>query len=233
MEGKKYTHLFFDLDHTLWDFDSNARETLVELYHHYKLAEIGLHNPDVFIDTYTKNNHLLWAQYHTGKITKEQLRETRFKQTFLQLGVAPELLPHQFEEDYVTLCPTKKNLFPRTIEVLDYLSAKYTLHIITNGFHESSILKMYGSGLKPYFATVTCSELVGSNKPDPHIFETALAEANAQKQESIMIGDSLEADIAGAIAFGIDCIYFNPAKNEHKYPVTNEIYELYTLTNLL
>ena len=111
MLPKKYKHIFFDLDHTIWDFDRNAEETLHELYDAYSLGDNGLPSADIFIETYTRNNHQLWAEYHTGKITKDELRETRFKRTFLELGLHPDLLPLSFEDEYVKLCPTKTNLF--------------------------------------------------------------------------------------------------------------------------
>lgn len=233
MPLQKYKHLFFDLDHTLWDFDTNAKETLLELYEVYQLQQIGIPPAPVFIDYYTRNNHALWAQYHRGEISKEELRATRFRKTFLDLGLSPDKLPLQFEEDYVNLCPTKKNLFPQTLEVLAYLLPKYTLHIITNGFYESSMLKINNTGLSPYFASITCSEVLGHNKPDILIFKHALQAAGAIKEESMMIGDSLEADIAGAIRFGMDCIYFNPYKQKHTFKVTYEIEELASLKEIL
>src|ERR1700761_2470595 len=122
--SKIYTHLFFDLDHTIWDFDKNAEETLTELYDIYELGAIGLPSAEGFIETYTRNNHQLWAEYHPGKITKTELRETRFKRTFLELGVHPDALPVAFEDDYVKLCPTKTNLFAHAHEVLQYLAGK-------------------------------------------------------------------------------------------------------------
>lgn len=233
MPSQKYKHLFFDLDHTLWDFDTNAKETLLELYDTYDLAAIGVPEATVFIENYTRNNHSLWAQYHRGEISKEDLRATRFRKTFLELGLQPEQVPTQFEEDYVNICPTKKNLFPQTLEVLQYLSSKYTMHIITNGFYESSMLKMNNTELTPFFATITCSEILGHNKPDVLIFEHALQNAEAVKEQSIMIGDSLEADITGAIQFGMDCIYFNPSKHQHTYSVTYEIEALTSLKTIL
>ena len=127
---KLYKHLFFDLDHTIWDFDKNAEETLHELFITYQLKELGLHSADVFIETYTRNNHQLWADYHLGNINKQTLRETRFKKTFLDLGLSPEVIPLQFEDDYVSLCPTKTNLFPDAHETLEYLYQKYPLHLI-------------------------------------------------------------------------------------------------------
>lgn len=203
-------HIFFDLDHTIWDFDRNAQETLLELYEAYQLKALGLHSAQDFIDRYTENNHRLWAKYHLGEITKETLRTERFRNTFLELGVSPEQVPQQFEDDYVRISPTKTNLFAGAEKVLTYLQKKYQLHIISNGFKETTLTKMEVSGLNPYFTQVIISEDVGVNKPNKAIFEHALAKAAAEKQESIMIGDSLEADIRGAQDFGLQAIFFNP-----------------------
>ena len=207
----KYKHIFFDLDHTIWDFDRNAEETLQELYGIYKLRELGLHSPDLFIETYTRNNHRLWAEYHVGNITKAELREARFRKTFLDLGLHPELIPVGFEDHYVQLCPTKTNLFPDAHETLKYLGSKYMLHLISNGFQESTALKISGTNIGEYFQHVIISEVIGVNKPDKAIFEHALNLAGAVKSESLMIGDSLEADVRGALNYGMDAIYFNPA----------------------
>lgn len=118
---------------------------MYELYDVYRLNEIGLPSAAIFIETYTRNNHRLWADYHTGKISKTELRETRFKKTFLDLGVEPKSIPLKFEDDYVMICPTKTNLFPHAHETLRYLKDKYTLHLISNGFKESSELKVGAS----------------------------------------------------------------------------------------
>jgi putative hydrolase of the HAD superfamily len=228
-----YRHIFFDLDHTIWDFDKNAEETLHELYHHYGLKELGLHSADQFIETYTAHNHRLWAEYHVGKITKDYLREMRFKQTFLDLGVHPDVVPTAFEDDYVRLGPTKLNLFPGAHETLTYLKEKYTLHLISNGFRESTEMKVSRTNLAQYFDSVIISEVVGVNKPDKAIFEHALNLAGATKPESVMIGDSIEADIMGAMNFGMDAIYFNPAGLDKPEVVKVEIRSLGELMSLL
>lgn len=207
-------HIFFDLDHTIWDFDRNAQETLMELYDLYQLEKLGLSSCQDFIATYTENNHQLWAEYHVGRITKEQLRTQRFNKTFRQLGVKPDQIPAQFEEDYVRISPTKTNLFLGSEKVLTYLQKKYSLHIISNGFKETTLTKMNVSGLNPYFQNVIISEDVGVNKPHKAIFDYALSKAAAQKHESIMVGDSLEADIRGAQDYGMKAIYFNPLNKQ-------------------
>lgn len=224
-------HIFFDLDHTIWDFDRNAQETLMELYEIYKLKELGLTSAENFITTYTVNNHQLWAQYHVGKITKEVLREERFRKTFIDLGLHPEMIPAKFESDYVAMGPTKTNLFEGAEKVLTYLQNKYHLHIISNGFKEAVVTKMSVSNLNPYFRNVVISEDVGVNKPDKAIFEHALNLAQAQKQESIMIGDSLEADVYGAQNFGMRAIFFNPLQADKPADVKEQIYHLEELLN--
>jgi putative hydrolase of the HAD superfamily len=229
----KYKHIFFDLDHTIWDFDKNAEETLYELYDVYRLAELGLPAAAIFIETYTRNNHKLWAEYHTGKITKEELRETRFKRTFLELGLRPNLLPLSFEDDYVKLCPTKTNLFPHAHETLQYLRERYILHLISNGFKESSEMKIERTGIGQYFTHIIISENIGVNKPDKAIFQHALDLAGAEKEESLMIGDSLEADIYGALNFGMDAIYFNPFNAPKPADVPVQIDHLKALMEIL
>jgi len=219
-------HIFFDLDHTIWDFDKNAQETLNELYLLHELDCLGCGSVEEFITRYTENNHELWRQYHLGQITKETLRSERFNKTFVELGIDPERVSRQFEDDYVRITPTKTNLFAGSEKVLTYLQEKYTLHIISNGFKESTLMKMSVCNLNPYFSNVIISEDVGVNKPDKRIFEYALEKASAGKEESIMIGDSLEADVRGALDFGIKAIYFNPLKAEKPEDIEWEIHQL-------
>lgn len=225
-------HIFFDLDHTLWDFDKNAEETLQELFAIYNFKQLGFSSADVFIESYTKNNHHLWSQYHLGKINKEQLREARFTNTFIELGVEPELFPDSFEEDYVRLCPLKTHLFPHAIETLEYLKERYTLHLISNGFKEGTEAKISATNIEKYFSHIVISEDVGVHKPHPEIFHYALDSANANKEESVMIGDSLEADIRGAMNFGMDAIFFNPNGMPVPSDVKNQIVHLKELIEL-
>jgi putative hydrolase of the HAD superfamily len=229
----KYEHVFFDLDHTLWDFDKNAEETLHELYGSYNLKNLGIHSVDEFISVYTEHNHRLWRDYHNGIITKEELRASRFKITFEHFNVEESKIPHQFEVDYVTICPTKTNLFAGTHEVLAYLQANYDLHIITNGFLESQTMKMERTNINKYFKHIFVSEVIGLYKPDIALFNHALEVANTKATTSLMIGDSLEADILGARNAGIDQVFFNPYNAEHAHEVTYEISHLTELLSIL
>ncbi|WKK57796.1 YjjG family noncanonical pyrimidine nucleotidase [Sphingobacterium sp. BN32] len=226
-------HLFFDLDHTIWDFDKNAEETLHDLYFKYKFDDLfNIPTSDSFIETYTVNNHRVWGLYHHGKIDKPTLRYLRFADTFTQLGVDPSMFPTEFEEEYLAICPTKTNLFPNAHETLAYLKDKYTLHLISNGFKEACEKKLEHSKLAPYFNTIVISEIVGINKPDPRIFEHALQNGQAQREQAVMIGDNIDADVRGAQNAGIEAIFFNPLEVEKPGDVNYMIKDLKELQEM-
>ncbi|WP_293881469.1 YjjG family noncanonical pyrimidine nucleotidase [Sphingobacterium sp. UBA1498] len=231
-QGKK--DIFFDLDHTIWDFDKNAEESLHELYFKYKFDRLfNQESSTRFIETYTINNHRLWGLYHHGKISKPELRTARFADTFTELGVDPELFPEEFELEYLAICPQKTNLFPNAHETLTYLSDRYNLHLISNGFKEACETKLEKSDLRKYFKHIFISEVVGVNKPDPRIFQFAMATAFAQPQLSLMIGDNLDADIRGAVNVGMDAIFFNPTSAEKPEDVDHMIIDLKELQSIL
>jgi len=228
-----YKHIFFDLDHTLWDFDRNSRETLEELFEVYSLKNYGIHAFEDFVSTYRIVNDEKWDLYRKGLISKEKLRSTRFYDTLLRFEVNHPELASEIDREYILRSPHKTNLFPHALEVLGYLSEKYALHIITNGFTEVQDIKMTKSGLKPFFTHEITSESAGVNKPDPIIFRHALKTAGAKRKESIMIGDNLHVDCVGARRVGIDQVYFNPDKNPHQEKVTFEIVNLGELRTFL
>ncbi|WP_205504639.1 YjjG family noncanonical pyrimidine nucleotidase [Rufibacter psychrotolerans] len=226
---KTYRHLFFDLDHTLWDFEKNSAETLYHLYDHYKLGELGNFSRDSFYRKYSFVNQRLWDLYHKGKITQQQLRENRFVKCLTGLGMAAEAVPVGISEDFTSICPTKTAVFPFTHEVLAYLREKYVLHIITNGFKDVQYIKLKSSKLDVYFSEIITSECANCTKPDRKIFLHALERAGVTAQESLMIGDSLDADILGAMNAGIDQVLFNP---ERKRPRLKPTYEIHCLSEL-
>jgi putative hydrolase of the HAD superfamily len=99
--------------------------------------------------------------------------------------------------------------------ILEYLRAKnYTLHVISNGFHDITHRKINASGLSKYFETITSADDAGIRKPHPKIFEYALNKANASKESSLLIGDDWIADVKGAQNFGMEVIFFD-ALNEN------------------
>jgi putative hydrolase of the HAD superfamily len=206
----KYKHLFFDLDHTLWDFDANAKETLLELYDIFALKDKGIVPFEDFYKLYKIHNDVLWDRYHKGFVTGEELKWRRMYRTLMDFKIADEQLAKQMGEQFLTILPTKKILFPHTVEILDYLTEKkYGLHLITNGFENVQWTKLMNSGLNKYFAHVVTSEKSNSLKPKKEIFEYALNIAGAQLHQSIMLGDNLDADIQGAINVGMDNIFVN------------------------
>lgn len=230
---KSYEHLFFDLDHTLWDFDTNSKATLIELFEKYDLAKRGNTNGDDFVSVYLRINEQKWDLYRRGLIDKQRLRRERFYETFQNFGIDDPDFSHQFEIEYIDTCPHRTALIPGSIELLDYLKDHYQLHIITNGFSEIQEIKLSKSGLKPYFDKIITSDEIGINKPAARIFVESMQMAKAERQNSLMIGDNLLADIVGARNCGIDQVYFNPEKISHEEKVTYEVETLLDMKSFL
>ena len=206
----KYKHLFFDLDHTLWDFDANARATLQQLHIDLNLVDKGVHDFDLFHKNYLQHNEKLWARYRSGQIKQDELRIKRMWLTLLDFQIADEDLSRQLSELFLQLLPTRTIIFPDTTEVLQYLTDKgYKLHLITNGFEKTQHEKLRSSGLNVFFRHVITSESSNSLKPEKEIFDYALAQTTANVHESIMIGDTLDVDILGAMNAGMDQVHVN------------------------
>jgi putative hydrolase of the HAD superfamily len=211
MKLKNIKHVFFDLDHTLWDFDKNSALTFQKIFE--------MHNIEVvtqdFLTVYEPINLNYWKLYREEKVDKVRLRYGRLKDTFdaLKLHIEDEII-HQLAIDYMHHLTSFNHVFEGTLEILNYLKRNYQLHIITNGFEEVQLKKMNASNITHYFKTITNSEMAGVKKPNPIIFQHALNVANAQAHESIMIGDNFEADIMGSLNAGYDAIFFNIRKEE-------------------
>jgi YjjG family noncanonical pyrimidine nucleotidase len=200
------TDVFFDLDHTLWDFERNSALAFTKVLTKHEV-DVPLDN---FLQYYIPLNLEYWEKYRRDEVTQEQLRYGRLREAFDLLGydIADELI-HKLSDDYITHLPENNHLFDGTLEMLDYLSTKYRLHIITNGFHEVQYRKINNAKIGHYFTTVTNSEMAGVKKPNPIIFEYALTQAKTNKENCIMIGDCIDADVRGALDFGIDAILFS------------------------
>ncbi len=206
----QYKHLFFDLDHTLWDFEANSRQTLQQLYHTLDLASRGVTNFDAFHKQYIAHNDKLWERYRNGWIKVDELRWKRMWLTLLDFKIGDEPLARQMGNQFLDALPTRNILFPYTKEILSYLSDKgYQLHLITNGFEKTQHSKLQYSGLSGYFGKVITSEGSNSLKPHKEIFDYALRETGAMPTDSIMLGDNVEVDIQGAMNAGIDQVYVN------------------------
>jgi putative hydrolase of the HAD superfamily len=202
-------HIFFDLDHTLWDFESNSDIAFLTIFKRFNV-DLDLQK---FLNYYRGVNQQYWKLYREEKITKSDLRYGRLKDTFDFLNYdASDALIEDLAHYYIEVLPNNNLLFEGTHELLKHLQPNYRLHIITNGFNEVQYKKIERSGLQPYFDQVITSEDAGVKKPNPGIFEFALEKTKASAKESLMIGDNWEADVMGAIDYGIDAIYFNSEK---------------------
>lgn len=218
-------HVFFDLDHTLWDFDKNSALTFEKIF---KINNLNI-KLDQFLDVYEPINLHYWKLYREERISKPDLRYGRLKDAFdeIEVKVEDEMI-NQLSVAYIDHLTTFNHLFDHTFEILDYLERKYKLHIITNGFEEAQERKMKNAEIRDYFKTITNSEMVGVKKPNPKIFNFALDLAKAKSNESIMIGDSLEADIEGADNIGMDVIHFDykDSHNNHNFKRVTNLHQI-------
>jgi putative hydrolase of the HAD superfamily len=230
---KDYTCILFDLDHTLWDYELNSRETLLELFHQHDLPSKGVYDFDNFFHQFRVVNTELWDLYDNGKIDSHVIRNERFRKIFQFFYLFDDALCQQVSHDYLNTCPTKGNLMPHALDVLDYLNEKYTLTIITNGFEEIQNRKLSSSKITSYFNHIITSQQAGCKKPSREIFDYALRLNSAECHQAIMIGDNLKTDIGGARNASIDCVFFNPEAIQHTTTVDHEISSLADLRQIL
>ncbi|MCW5516770.1 YjjG family noncanonical pyrimidine nucleotidase [Muriicola sp. Z0-33] len=222
MFSKVVTDVFFDLDHTLWDFDKNSALTFRKiLYEQSIFVDI-----EQFLAIYVPVNLAYWKLYREERITKKELRYQRLKTTFdqLEFPIEDDKIDN-LSHDYIAHLSSFNHLFPNAIDILEYLKPKYKLHVITNGFQEIQEKKMRNSGILDYFSHVVNSEMAGVKKPNPHIFQLALNRAGAHPENAIMVGDNLEADILGAQAVGFHTLHFN-AHNDPLHDYCKMIHDL-------
>ena len=232
-EERKYRHLFFDLDHTLWDFEANAKETLQELCEVNALGEKGVTDFEQFFKRYSYHNEQLWQRYTSGTIRQDELRWKRMWLCLLDFKIADEPLARSLAVQFLERLPNRKNLFPYTVEILEYLKEKkYILHLITNGFESVQHNKLSNSKLTEYFEEVITSEKANSLKPNKEIFEFALQITGAHTFESIMIGDNIDADIKGAMNAGMDTVFVNHLNIETDVEPTYIVHHLKELEEI-
>lgn len=229
----KYKHLFFDLDHTLWDFDANCRFTLETIYHSMDLQSRGVHSFEEFHKNYVIHNDRLWERYRNGTIKADELRWKRMFLSLLDFRIGDEQLAKQLSDQFLDMLPSRTILFPYTMEILTYLKDKgYVLHLITNGFEKTQYSKITYSGIHHFFSEVITSEGSNSLKPHKEIFDYAFGKTKALPEQSIMLGDSIEADIKGAINAGIDQVFVNHLQIETDVTPTYTVYSLKELENI-
>lgn len=228
-----YKNLFFDLDDTLWAFSLNARDTYEEMYHKHGYNRF-FDSFEHYYSLYERRNLELWTEYANGQVTKEELNRQRYLYPLEAVGVGDVALAKAFEKDSLSTIPTKSKLMPHAREVLEYLSPKYNLYILSNGFKELQFRKLSSSGIEKYFEKVVLSDDIGILKPWPEIFHFALSTTQSQLRESLMIGDSWENDITGAAGVGMHQVFYNVSgRTEFAFTPTYQITDLKELMNLL
>ena len=230
---KKYEVVFMDLDHTIWDFERNANETLVELFKEYRVGEEKGVDDKEFIRVFHRENDRLWEKYDRKEIGRKEIREQRFKNILTEVNPGLLHLSDEIAHNFLSRCPEKTQLFPHAVEVLESLYQKYKLVVITNGFDEIQYKKLANSKIDHFFDEVVTSERAGYRKPEKEIFHFALQLSKVREDEAIMVGDNLIADIRGANAVNIDSVFFNPGKVQHKEKVAYEIHGLKELLDIL
>ncbi len=225
---KGVEHLFFDLDHTLWDFDKNSKMAYAQIF---KEQSIVL-DLEIFIAHYEPLNLIYWRRFRNNELSKEELRYRRLKDTFDACNFTvkdEEIL--KMADLYLDYLPLHNHLFPNCIESLEQLKKHYQLHIITNGFDEVQANKMKNSGLNKYFEYVLTAETAKTKKPDSAIFQKAMQETGAATANSVMIGDSYEADILGARKAGLRTIWFHTTEEQipQGEPFVNDLSQIHSL----
>lgn len=224
---KAYKQLFFDLDHTIWDFESNAKDALGEAYHYHQMESKGLPEFDLFYERYSLHNKHLWERYTKGFLRQGELKWKRMYLSMLDFKIADEPMARILSDDFLNRLPLRKKVFPYTFEILEYLKSRnYNLHLITNGFNSIQMRKLENAGLQHYFEVMITSESSGSLKPNREIFAYAMAATGAAPEHSIMIGDNLIADIQGAGDFGMDTVFTNHIADTTLHGATYEVRHL-------
>ncbi len=232
--AQKYQHIFFDLDRTLWDFEKNSEQTLLDMHAQYPLLGLQFPSGGEFVKTFKRINDIMWSEYHRGNITKENLRHQRFYQTLKTKNIDNYDLADKLDLQYISESPKKTVLMPQAVETLDYLKGKgYHLHIITNGFNEVQFIKLRCSKIDKFFDSVTTSEMACCQKPHARIFEYAAQPLHTHKRRCIMVGDDWDIDIKGAKDFGWDQVFYNPQGREISGRPTKEIKSLGELREFL
>ena len=228
MNYYRYKHIFFDLDHTLWDHERNSRETLSELFDTHQLTDFGLTCKQTFWQTFDTINRELWECREKDLLPVAELRNQRNAMLIERCGLASyktEALSRLevLNEDYLQQCPAKPHLLPYALDLLESLFGSYRLHILTNGFPEIQGVKLSASGIAQYFDLVVTPEEAGAPKPHATYFAYVLRQLQAKPHQCLMIGDNIDTDVLGALSQGIDCVYLNPADKKHNLPVTKEV----------
>jgi putative hydrolase of the HAD superfamily len=221
----KIRHLFFDLDHTLWDFEKNSKICIRQIYEQHKFifpAEIGF---EVFFQKFSTINSAMWNQLDLSLITHEYLRIFRFQKVLQALDIEiDEQFSLELNQMLLDILPYQQHLMDDAFDTLEVLASRdYKMHIISNGYQDIQIKKMKSGGIYHFFNQIITNDIAGARKPEKAIFDFALYKADADIGNSLMIGDNLIADIEGAKNAGLRTIYFNPEIEENNSENISEL----------
>ena len=231
MYKARITDIFFDLDHTLWDFETNSKAAVEKVL---KIHRIPV-SIEKFIEVYEPVNHRYWENYSKGLATKQEVKYKRLKDTFelLNLSVSQSGI-EEMAHDYLDFLKKEKTLIDGSLDILEYLKDKYRLHILTNGFKEIQQEKMQHAGIASYFEHIISSEETGKLKPHPDVFNHALQTAGAFAHRSFMIGDNFKSDVLGARNTGMHAIHFDPfEQNDVDFKIIPKVKHLREIKEIL
>jgi putative hydrolase of the HAD superfamily len=229
---KNYKHIFFDLDRTLWDFNKNSTDALIDIVKAFHL-EGKVKDVDEFVKCFQYYNNRLWDDFLEGKMRKQILRLERFRLLLNRYDISEKKTVEKISQFYLNTAPCKPALIEGTIDVLNYLAPKYKLHVISNGFYDVQLTKIVNSGISKYISKLYTSDRIGYAKPDKRIYEYAVRSIHAHKEDCLMVGDDIKNDIDGAKNASIDQVYFNPGNTGSNLQPTYEIKKLLELKNIL
>lgn len=227
-------HIFFDLDHTLWDFEENAKICLTDIFHTHHIPELGVTDFDLFFQTFSQVNKTFWYLLDTKQITHEELRKERFRSTLADLNVViSEAESEAMNAQFLALLPNQAHLMPHTLAILTALKPHFQLHVLSNGFEQVQRKKMASGGILPYFTHVITHDMAQAHKPSPAMFMYALITADCSPHEALMVGDNWVADIEGAMQMGIPAIHYDPTQDLQESPQFVRIPSLHHIPQLL
>lgn len=228
----KYKHVFFDLDRTLWDFQTNSSSALSDIVEVFELKD-KVTSVEDFVKSYNKHNDYVWDLYRKNEITKDVLRVERFRSVLEDFGIEDPELTEKVQVYYVENSPKKGHLLPGAMDLLEYLHGRYKMYIITNGFQHTQLEKAKWANIDGFFERIFTSDKIGAAKPSQKIFEHSLKSSNARKVETIVIGDDVINDISGAKSFGLDQLWYNPHQEKSSITPTYEVRHLSEIKNIL
>ncbi len=195
--------VFIDIDNTLLDFNLSAAQSIRMAF-----KDCGLTFTENVVSTFRQVNDGLWREIEKKKITREELHAVRFDMVFEKLGIVYDgrVIEKKFLEN-LNYCAVPVD---GALDIVKYLSAKYTLCTATNAYYNQQIMRLTSAGILPYISKGFVSEKIGVSKPDVKFFTACLeGVAPIPASECVMIGDSVSADIDGAKKCGMHTVWFD------------------------